>query len=102
MKTRIWFACLNCNKLAGPEKLEDFERGKLIDDEEMFSGSVPVRVYFEYIKAAVSVIVLLTLVLFGLTQALHMTADFFLSEMMDVGTQIKEEEIANRTTVRCF
>ena len=89
---------LFCNALAELNEPEDFDLGKLIEEEEMSSGSVPIRVYFEFIKAAVWVVVLLTLVLYCLTQSLHMTADFFLSEMVSVGTQIKEEEMLNNTT----
>ena len=93
------FLCLFCDTLAESNEPEDFDLGKLIEEEEMSSGSVPIRVYFEFIKAAVWGIVLLTLVLYGLTQSLHMTADFFLNEMVNVGTQIKGAEMLNETTV---
>ena len=85
--------------IAKPEDLKDSDLGKLIEEEEMSSGAVPIRVYLDYIVAAGWVSGLLMLIIYTLAQSFHMTADYFLSEMMSVGTQINEEERANRTSV---
>jgi hypothetical protein len=85
--------------IAEPEDLKDSDLGKLIEEEEMSSGAVPIRVYLDYILAAGWVSGLLMLIIYTLAQSFHMTADYFLSEMMSVGTQINEEEKANRTSV---
>lgn len=84
------------------KKADDFNLGKLIEEEEMSSGSVPARIFIEFIKAAVWVTAVVTLLLYAMCQALHMTADYFLTEMVNYGTEIKLAEQSNDTVVNYF
>jgi hypothetical protein len=76
------------------------ELGKFIEEEEMSSGSVSLRVFWEFIMAALWATVLGTLLLFALGQAIRMTADYFLSDMVNCGMQIKAYELSNSTEVK--
>ena len=83
----------------GSKDGDNYEMGKFIEEEEMASGSVSCRTYQEYIAAAVTLTVVSATFLYALCQALHMTADYTLSEMVSRGMEIKVAEIANSTLV---
>jgi cell division protein FtsX len=86
--------------LTDSQEIEDFDLGKFIEEEEISAGAVSPRIYWEFIMAALWATVLGTLLLYALCQALHMTADYFLSDMVNYGMQIKVAELSNNTEVK--
>ena len=83
-------------KLASSQSLEASMR--LVVEEQPASGSVPWSVYVAYMKAAAWVLCALTVLLFMLWEALKMSADYFLTEVVKKGTEIKSLEGYNDTT----
>jgi len=83
-------------ELAGSESPEFAVR--LVQEEQLASGSVPWSVYLAYAKSATWLVCTATILLFVLSQSLKMTADFFLTEVVDRGREIKSREVLNDTT----
>ena len=82
-------------KLPGSDGLEVCMR--LIEDEQPASGSVPWSVYLAYVKAAAWTVCAATVLLFMLCQSLKMFADYFLTEVVGKGMEIKVFEEINDT-----
>lgn len=97
-KSRVFYN-LPVASEADSKEDDNFELGKLIEEEAISSGAVSPRIYWEFIMAALWATVLGTLLLYALCQALRMTADYFLSNMVNCGMQIKVAELSNSTEV---
>jgi hypothetical protein len=74
----------------------------LIEDEEVSSGSVPLRVYLAFVMAAAWALVVLTAILYVLGQALQMAANVYLSKMVNHGLFIKLYAAENNYKVYYF
>ena len=82
-------------KLAGSEGMEVNMR--LIEEEQLASGSVPWSVYMAYMKAATWLFCAMTVLFFVLCRSLQMAASYFLTEVVDIGMEIKYLEGYNDT-----
>lgn len=81
------------------ESVNDIRLGKLIEDEEVSSGRVPLRVYGAFIMAATWTVVVSTFSLYILGQTLQMTANAHLSKMVNQGLFIKQYSAENNHEV---
>ena len=86
------------NKFVSDTKLRGNDGTRLIEEEERSSGSVPWSVYIAYVKAAAWIVCASTVLLYVLCQSLKMTADYFLTEVVGKGVEIKFLEGRNDTT----
>jgi len=77
------------SKFVSDTKLAGVDGLRLTEEEQRASGSVPWSVYVAYIRAAAWTVCAATVLLFMLCQSLKMTADYFLTEVVGKGVEIK-------------